>query len=200
LPFSKCAAGTPEPAIDPQTGDLSVVWLDSRFSGHDEIAISRSGDGGGSWTAPKPVSTPGGQAFTASVAVRNSGTAGTPGTIGVTYYQLGATSLGSMPTTYFTKDFARFAVTSTNASSIDTGVTAMTVAGPFNTLDAPFASGYFTGDYEAVVASGSGFAPVFVQGACGTSLSCEALTKVVPPANRTPTDNDSTDVFAGMGF
>jgi len=190
----------PEPAIDPQTGDLYVVWQDSRFSGHDEIAISRSGDGGASWTAPKQVSTPGGQAFTASVAVRNSGTAGTPGTIGVTYYQLGATSLGSMPTTYFIKEFARSAVTSSNSSSIDTGVAATTIAGPFNMLDAPFASGYFTGDYEAVVANGSGFAPVFVQGACGTSLSCEALTKVVPPANRTPTDNDSTDVFAGMGF
>ena len=91
-------------------------------------------------------------------------------------------------------------MTSTNASSIDTGVTAMTVAGPFNTLDAPFASGYVTGDYEAVGATDGGFAPVFVQGTCGTSLSCEALTSVVPPADRTPTGNDSTDVFAWTGF
>ena len=34
----------PEPAIDPQTGDLYVVWQDSRFSGHDEIAIATSGE------------------------------------------------------------------------------------------------------------------------------------------------------------
>ena len=190
---------TPEPAIDPQTGDLYVVWQDSRFSGHDEIAIATSGDGGATWSTPKRVSTPGGQAFTASVAVRTSGTLGTPGTVGVTYYQLGATSLGSMPTTYFIKEFPGSAVTSTSAS-IDTGVAATTVAGPFNMLDAPFASGYFTGDYQALIATRTGFAPVFVQGACGTALSCEALTSVVPPANRTPTGNDSTDVFAGTGF
>ena len=71
----------------------------------------------------------------------------------MTYYQLGATSLGSMPTTYFIKEFPRSAVTSSNASSIDTGVAATTVAGPFNMLDAPFASGYFTGDYQALIAT-----------------------------------------------
>ncbi|HEV8636172.1 MAG TPA: sialidase family protein [Chloroflexota bacterium] len=183
----------PAPSIDPATGDLYVVWQDARFSGHDEIVISTSGDGGATWTAPKRVSTPTGQpAFTASVAVSS-------GAVGVTYYQLGATSPGSMPTTYVIKEFPRSAVTSRTPNSIDSGVAATLVAGPFNMLDAPFALGYFTGDYEALATAGGGFVPVFVQGACGQSLSCRALTSVTPPADRDPTGNDSTDVFVGTG-
>jgi len=193
------------PAIDPRTGDLYVVWQDSRFSGHDEIVISRSTDGGLSWTAPKRVSDPTGQpAFTASVAVLDSGAAGTPGTVGVTYYQFGPTSLGSEPTTYLIKEFAGAAVSAADPDSIDGAVSAATVSGPFNMLDAPFANGYFVGDYEALLASGAGaraaFLPVFVQGTCGTSLGCSALTSVTPAADRTPTGNDSTDLFVGSGL
>jgi hypothetical protein len=185
----------PMPAIDPATGNLYVVWQDARFSGHDEIVISTSGDGGATWSAPKRVSTPTGQpAFTAVAAVSATGT------IGVTYYQFEPTSLGSMPTKYFIKEFSRTALTSANPNSIDSGVAATVVAGPFNMLDAPFAVGYFTGDYQALATAAGRFMPVFVQGACGQSLSCRALTSVTPPADQTPTDNDSTDVFAGFGF
>lgn len=190
----------PAPAIDPETGDLYVVWQDARFSGHDEILISSSSDGGSSWSAPKRVSNPTGQpAFTATVSVLDSGTRGAAGKVGVTYYQFGSTGPGSEPTTYFIKEFPRAAVTSGDASSIDS-IGPTTVAGPFNMLDAPFARGYFTGDYESLPSSGANFVPVFVQGACGLSLSCRALTSVTPPADRTPTGNDSTDVFVGTGF
>ena len=195
----------PEPAIDPVTGDLYVVWQDARFSGHDEIAISRSTNGGNTWSTPKRVNTPdGNQAFTASVAVTDSGTAETTktrGKVGVTYYQFGPTSSGQEPTTYLIKEFSGSAFDST---SIDTGVPATTVAGPFNMLDAPYASGYFTGDYEALATRGTGegatFVPVFVQGACGNSLNCSALTSVTPPVDRTPTGNNSTDVYVGVDF
>jgi hypothetical protein len=192
----------PEPAIDPRTGDLYIVWQDARFSGFDEIAISRSTDGGAKWSTPTRVNTPTGhQAFTPSVSVSDSGTTGTPGTVGVTYYQFGPTLLGVEPTTYFIKKFAGSAVDSMN---VDNGVSATTIAGPFNMLDAPFAAGYFTGDYEALETSGTGasatFVPVFVQGACGMNLDCSALKSVTPPADRTPTGNNSTDVYVGMGF
>jgi hypothetical protein len=192
----------PEPAIDPRTGDLYAVWQDARFSGFDEIAISRSTDGGATWSTPQRVNTPtGGQAFTPSVAVTDSGSSGTAGTVGVTYYQFGTTTPGSEPTSYFIKKFAGAAIGSSN---IDTGVTPALVAGPFNMLDAPYAGGYFTGDYEALATSGSGasagFVPVFVQGACGLALSCSALTSVTPPADRTPTGKNSTDVYVGTGF
>lgn len=195
----------PEPAVDPETGDLYVVWQDARFSGHDEIVISTSNDGGATWSAPKRVSSPTGRpAFTASAAVLDSGTPGVAGNVGVTYYQFGVTSLGSEPTTHLIKEFDGSAVTASNPNSIDTGVAATTVFGPFNALDAPFALGYFLGDYEALEATGSGagasFVPVFVAGACGSSLSCSALTSVTAPANRAATKNDSTDVFVGTGF
>ncbi len=188
----------PAPAIDPETGDLFVVWQDSRFSGHDEIVISTSSDGGATWSAPKRVSKPTGDpAFTATVAVSDSGTPGVPGQVAVTYYQFASTAPGSEPTTYFIKKFAGLDVTS--PTSIDTGITAAAVAGPFNMLDAPFAGGYFVGDYEALLATGTGFDPVLVQGMC-VDLSCSALTLVTVPADRTPTGNDSTNVFVGTGF
>jgi hypothetical protein len=194
--------GLPAPAIDPETGDLYVVWEDARFSGQDETAITRSTDGGATWSTPKRVSTPGGPAFTPTVAVTDSGTAGVDGTVGVTYYQLGATSPGSSPTTYFIKRFS--ATAAGDSSSVDTGVAATTVLGPFNMLDAPFAGGYFTGDYESLVTTGSGatasFDPVVVAGACGVTLTCRALTSVVSPTSRAATGNDSTDLFVGTGF
>jgi len=194
--------GLPMPAVDPETGDLYAVWEDSRFSGQDEVAITRSTDGGATWSAPKRVSTPGGPAFTPTVAVTDSGSAGQAGTVGVTYYQLGATSPGSSPTTFFIKRLS--ATAAGDSSSVDTGVAATTVLGPFNMLDAPFAGGYFTGDYEGLVATGSGasasFDPVVVAGACGVALTCRALTSVVSPTNRAATGNDSTNLFVGTGF
>jgi hypothetical protein len=184
----------PAPAIDSR-GILYVVWQDSRFSGFDEIVISASLDGGATWSLPKRVNSPTGQpAFTASVAVSSNGT------IGVSYYQLSPTSLGSMPTRYLIKTFSLARLLNSASSSIDRDVSASIVGGPFNMLDVPFALGYFTGDYEALITSGTTFVPVFVQGTCGPSLSCRALTSVTPPANIAPTGNNSTDVFAGMGF
>jgi hypothetical protein len=105
--------------------------------------------------------------------------------------------LGSMPTRYLFKRFPESAIA---AGGIDSGLTPTLIAGPFNMLDAPFALGYFIGDYQALPTAGKNFVPVFVQGACGPSLSCRALTSVTPPADRTPTGFDSTDVFVGTGF
>src|SRR5262249_30654048 len=151
------------------------------------------------------VNTPTGQpAFTPTVAVLDSGGAGVAGRVGVTYYQLGATAPGSSPTSYFIKEFSGAAGSSSDPRRLHTRGAATSVFGAFNMLDAPFARGYFTGDYEAVQAVGSGstgsFLPVFVAGACGTGLSCRALTSVVPPTDRAATGNDSTDLFAGTGF
>jgi hypothetical protein len=194
--------GLPAPAIDPETGALYVVWEDARFSGVDETVITTSIDGGATWSAPKRVNTPTGQpAFTPAVSVLDSGRSGVAGKIGVTYYQLSPTSLGSAPTQYFIKEFDAAAL---NDAHLDTGVAATSVLGPFNMLDAPFAIGYFTGDYEGLLNVGSGarasFLPVLVAGACGADLTCRALTSVVPPTNTAATGNDSTDVFVGTGF
>src|SRR2546429_125706 len=173
--------GLPVGAVDPETGDLYVVWEDARFSGSDETVITRSTDGGATWSTPKRVNTPTGQpAFTPVVAVTDSGVAGVPGTVAATYYQLSPTSAGSAPTSALIKRFSGAAVGSSDTDSIDTGVQATSVFGPFNMLDAPFALGYFVGDYEGLLTRGSGsaasFLPVFVAGSCGNRLSCSALT------------------------
>src|SRR2546423_15129067 len=108
------------------------------------------------------------------MAVADSGPPGVAGTVGVTSYQLGASSPGSPPTTYLIKRFS--AVAAGDSASVDTGVAAATVLGPFNMLGAPFALGYFTGDYEGLVTPGRGagarFQPVVVAGACGASSTC----------------------------
>jgi Neuraminidase (sialidase) len=60
-----------------------VVWEDSRFSGtHNDIALSKSTDGGLTWSAPQKVNqTPSPvEAFTPMVDVLPDGT------VAVTYY------------------------------------------------------------------------------------------------------------------
>ena len=79
----------PDFAVDrtglPDTnGNLYAVWQDARFSGgqHDDIAFSRSTDGGQTWSAPEKVNktTNDAAAFTAAVHVRDDGT------VAVSYY------------------------------------------------------------------------------------------------------------------
>ena len=119
--------------------------------------------------------------------------------VGVTYYQWDVnTSVDSEPTVYRIKQASPAVVTATTATSLE-AVPATTVLGPFNMLDAPFASGYFTGDYEGLASSGTAFLPFVVATNC-TDLSCRALTSVAAPANRAPTNNNSTDVLVGLGL
>src|SRR5205807_474051 len=146
-----------EPAIDPSNGQLYLVWEDGRFSGgsHDDIVITTSSDGGTTWSTPKQVSHPNGQfAFTPNVAVASDHT------VGVTYYQWLPTSPGSEPTNYWIRRASPADVASTNAGSLD-ATDATLVSGPFNSLDAPFAGGYFLGDYESVTNVGTSIVPFF---------------------------------------
>jgi BNR/Asp-box repeat len=162
----------PSVAVDPVTGELYVVWEDARFTGGavNQAVISTSTDGGATWSAPAPVSTPSGTpAFTPTVAVNANGS------VAVTYYDLrnlpsGDTS--TLPTDVWLKTSPRGG----SAFGPDTHV-----AGSFNMLVAPSAGGFFVGDYEALGVIGSSFLPFFVQTNC-TDNSCTG--------NR-------TDVYAG---
>jgi hypothetical protein len=196
----RVGSNVPYPAVDANSGHLYVVWEDSRFSGGsiDEIAVSRSVDGGLSWSNPARVNTPTSQAaFTPSVAVISGGT------VGVSYYQLRPSTPGSLPTDYFIKRFSGSLLSAATPGVEGLAAEAVTAnsptAGPFNMLDAPFARGYFTGDYEGLTVRGETFAPFYVQTNC-QDRSCSALTSVVSPADRAPTGNNSTDVYAGGGF
>jgi len=192
---SRTSDFNPEVAIDPATGHLYAVWEDGRFSGggHDDIVITTSADGGATWSPAKRVDAPNGQfAFTPNVAVASDGT------VGVSYYQWQSTSTGSELADYWIRRASPSAIVSTNTDSLD-ATAATHVSGPFNTLDAPFAGGYFLGDYNGLTSVGTSFSPVFVATTC-TNLSCRALTSVTNPANRAPTGNNSTDVLVGRGF
>jgi hypothetical protein len=64
--------GLPAAAIDPSTGDMYVVWQDTRFSsrGLNDIVLSVSTDGGQRWSTPRAVSprAAGQDRFTPAVA------------------------------------------------------------------------------------------------------------------------------------
>ncbi len=135
----------PQMAVAPN-GALYVVWQDSRFSSgnHDGIALSRSTDGGLTWSVPARVNSSAGvAAFTPQVHVRADGT------IGITFFDLRSN----------TSDIATLLTDYWIARSTD-GVTfsETRVADSFNINTAPIAEGgYFLGDYMGLVSSGTTF-------------------------------------------
>jgi hypothetical protein len=148
----------PDGAVDPATGDAYVVWQDARFNGFDYegIVFSRSGDGGQRWSAPIEISkTPDSgpllnrQAFTPSVAV------GSDGTIAVTYYDFRNND---------TSDHARLQTDhwvvhchpTIQSPCTDPGdwVESGPIGPTFNMKAAPYARGYFVGDYMEIAPVG----------------------------------------------
>jgi hypothetical protein len=123
----------------------------------DTIYVSRSTDGGATWSQPVKVNKtpPGVQAFTASVHVADNGD------VAVTYYDFRNFHSGdpALSTDYWIVhhhagdpfDSAHF------------NDEARLTPTPFDMRTAPFARGYFTGDYEGLDNIGNGFTPFFVQ-------------------------------------
>jgi hypothetical protein len=160
----------PDFAVDPNSGSpgtMYAVWQTHQSAivlGNpvdDTILISRSTDGGHSWSTPIKVNhTPSGaQAFTASVHVAANGD------VAVTYYDFRNDAPGdaALSTDYWIVhhhvgdpfDSAHF--------SDENRLTPVS----FNMRTAPYAGGYFVGDYEGLDSFGSTFTPFFVQ-ATGT--------------------------------
>jgi hypothetical protein len=67
--------GLPAAAIDPATGNMYVVWQDTRFNaaGLNDIVLSESTDGGSTWSSPRVVdpAVAGADRFTPAVAANN---------------------------------------------------------------------------------------------------------------------------------
>ena len=159
----------PEVAVDEADGDLYAVWMDARFDGglfvtdHDNIAFSQSSDGGLTWSAPIKVNkTPTDQpnydqqAFTPSVDVDGDGT------VTVTYYDFRNNT--ESPTTLDTDYFA-VSCESGSESCADplSWEEERITETPFDVRKAPFARGYFLGDYMGLDNDGSDFAAMFGQ-------------------------------------
>ncbi|MEA5455455.1 sialidase family protein [Sinomonas sp. JGH33] len=163
----------PEPAIDPATGQLYVVWQDARFTGFafDQVAISTSANGGATWTAPARVNTPHGvPAFTPSVRVNASGA------VAVTYYDFRSLTVGNtstLPTDYW--------FTSSPAGGASFG-NETHLYGPFDMLTAPNANGFFVGDYEGLAASGTSFVSLSVRANDGNLANrTDAVATTITP-------------------
>lgn len=140
----------PEIAVAPN-GNVLIVWQDARFSGGtvDGIALSRSTDGGLTWSAPAQVNSARTvAAFTPSIRVRADGT------IGITYFDLrsNTTDTATLPTELM---LAR--------SSDAVNWTEVRLTPTFDIATAPQAGGYFIGDYQGLAASGNVFIPVYVR-------------------------------------
>jgi hypothetical protein len=139
-------------AVDAASGTIYVAWEDGRFSSmaRDGIALSKSTDGGMTWSTPMQVNGANAPAFTPSLAVADGGR------LGVSYYDLrnDVAADGHLMVTHWL------------ATSSDGGATfSETMVGtPFDLHGAPRVDGpaWFLGDYQALAHAGGAFMPFFV--------------------------------------
>jgi hypothetical protein len=163
----------PDVAVNASNGDLYAVWMDSRFGTggvafgpglfqHDSIAFTQSTNGGQTWSTPIKVNAtpetnvPVGnqQAFTPSVEVADDGT------IGVTYYDFrnNTSDPATLPTNYWANHCHPATEDCSNPGSWDEETA---IAGPFDITLAPFARGWFLGDYMGLRADGNDLGSLF---------------------------------------
>jgi hypothetical protein len=138
----------------PHHGRIYIAWQDHDNNpfGDDLILLSHSDDGGLTWSAPEKVNqTPSGtftdQAFEPAVHVNSAGV------VALTYYD-------------FRNDVSGDGQLTTNhwiIHSHDGGATwsESGLGGSFDMHQAPYARGYFVGDYQGLDAQGAVFRPLF---------------------------------------
>jgi hypothetical protein len=157
------------PAPSSTRGYMYAVWQSHRTATvqqlgvtlpvDDTILLSRSIDGGHSWSTPVEVNhtTSGKQAFTASVHVSSNGD------VAVTYYDFRNDVSGDseLSTDYWVVHCHAASSDCTEESSWSDENQLTTTS--FDMRSAPYAIGYFTGDYEGLDNFGTTFTPFFVQ-------------------------------------
>jgi hypothetical protein len=153
-------------------GLLWVAWQDARFSSgaRDAIALSRSADGGLTWSAPVAINqAPSVPAFTPTLFVR------TDGTVGVLHYDLRSD----------TPDPATLLADAWLLTSADGSTWRETrVTGPFDMTQAPDASGaLFLGDYFGLVGAAGSFTPLYVTSSGNTQNRTDVFVKRIDDAS-----------------
>lgn len=174
----------PAVAVNPTNNEMYVVWQDTRFSNPapqatpdqvnpdfliDEIAFSRSSDGGVTWSAPIKINkTPtdgtflNRQAFLPSIAVTNTGV------VAVTYYDFRNNNTSS---SLGTDHFAVFwrpgggAITDSSAWGAELRLTNSTfdLRKAVRSVERGKNAGYYIGDRMGLVADRTDFLAAFVQ-------------------------------------
>jgi hypothetical protein len=167
VPGARTAEGIPAVGIDPRNGTLYVAWQDDRFTpGVDHVVLSRSTDGGDTWSAPLSVSDGPGEApdFTPAVAV-------TPeGLVGVSYY-----SLRNDPDRSVLVD--EYLAVSRNGGQTF-GKNQRVTGKSWDLRDAARTEGgLFLGDYQGLVAAPKRFHPLWI----GTFLPSRLDARVQQP-------------------
>jgi hypothetical protein len=160
-------------------GRIYVTWQDHADNpfGDDLILLSHSDDDGFTWSAPRKVNqTPAGtftdQAFEPTVHVN------TEGVVAVSYYDFRNDVSGDR----------RLTTDHWIVHSHDGGATwsESHLDGPFDMHQAPYARGYFVGDYQGLDAQGTTFRPLF-------TLASPGSDTVFPNPN--PTDEFINSAF-----
>jgi hypothetical protein len=167
-------AGGDDIAVDPANGNLYAAWTDSRFNDgtHNDIVVSKSTDGGLTWSAPTKASKNpvGVAAFTPSIHVNGDGK------VAITYYDFRNPTAASFVATDFWMEI------SSNGGS--TWSESRLTATSFDITTAPVAPasrGYFLGDYEGLSSSGSTFYNLYIV-TTGTSTNpTDAIFQTVVP-------------------
>ncbi|MBV8196192.1 MAG: exo-alpha-sialidase [Candidatus Dormibacteraeota bacterium] len=162
----------PQPAVDPHSGQLYVVWEDNRDNTtgdqEDFVLLSTSTDGGTHWTTPALVNDPKDiAAFTPAIAILPNGSAV------IQYY--------TFPN-HLDKDTSKLPTTldlrATNGPGTSFTHKEKSVDGAFNSLAAPFAlGGYFTGDYEGIaLGKDANSVQTFADEATCNDTKCDAVS------------------------
>ena len=162
----RTGCGLPDSAVGAD-GTLYVVWCDSRFSGgaRDDVALSKSTDGGVTWSVPVKVNqTPVPvAAFNPVVDVSANGT------VAVTYYDFrnNTPDPSTLPTD-------AWIVYSTNGGTTWGDEQRLTAASfDMNTAPqvTPAPGRPFVGDYQGLAHAGNTFTPFFVQTNSGNTAN-----------------------------
>jgi hypothetical protein len=157
----------PQVTVDPNSGAIYVVFQDSRFGPRSSIAFTQSLDGGLTWSptikinkTPTTVSLGNQQAFNPVASVLDDGT------IGVRYSDFRANQAFPAVEPLATDEFIIHCHPGTPtacANAANWGAEVRTTDASYNMRQAPFARGWFVGDYVGMDTDGEDFLPFWSQ-------------------------------------